>query len=254
MEDLLFSYADPAQSPVRRKVIRLIEVATGQRELKEMYLDNQRHPVPSESFWQAAVRRLRLDVTYNPAALACMPKTGLSWWWQPSLWVLDASSSVGSSRRCVRLPRLDQCRSAARPEVRDFVLPVDFAETEAARETNLRSRALARSHLDKGGCVVVFPAGGVSTAPDRLGRKPAVDAPWQPFTPNSSSAPRRPSSPSVSTPEQPAVPDRQPRQPELRLSLIFHEVRNRIGTAFPVAVGMPIRLPSSPISRTGTRW
>ena len=60
MEDLLFSYADPTHSPVRRKVIRLIEVATGQRELKEMYLDNQRHPVPSESFWQAAVRRLRL--------------------------------------------------------------------------------------------------------------------------------------------------------------------------------------------------
>ena len=28
----------------------------------------------------------------------------------------------------------------------------------------------------------MFPAGGISTAPDRLGRERATDAPWQPFT------------------------------------------------------------------------
>jgi putative hemolysin len=243
MEDLLFSYADPAQSPVRRKVIRLIEVATGQRELKEMYLDNQRHPVPSESFWQAAVRRLRLDVTYNPATLACMPKTGPV--------VVVANHPYGVLDGIVISWLIEKVRSdflvltnavlLRAPEVRDFVLPVDFSETEAARETNLRSRALARAHLDKGGCVVVFPAGGVSTAPDRLGRKPAIDAPWQPFTAQL-----------IQRSKATVVPFCFHGQNSrlfqiashvsltLRLSLIFHEVRNRIGTAFPVAVGMPI--------------
>ena len=67
------------------------------------------------------------------------------------------------------------------PEVQGFILPIDFSETEEARKTNLASRAAARAQLEKGGVVVVFPAGAVSTAPDKLGRKPAVDGRWQPF-------------------------------------------------------------------------
>lgn len=43
------------------------------------------------------------------------------------------------------------------------------------------ARAAARAKLEAGGAVVVFPAGAVSTAPDRLGLRPAIDARWQPF-------------------------------------------------------------------------
>ena len=67
------------------------------------------------------------------------------------------------------------------PEAAGFILPVDFSGAEGAEKTNLASRAAARAHLAKGGAVVVFPAGGISTAPDKLGRKPAVDGRWQPF-------------------------------------------------------------------------
>ena len=76
MDKYLFSYAAPSDPPVKRGIIRLVERATGQPELKRLYVQNQRHPRAHESFWQAAVRSLALDVRYDAAALAHVPKTG----------------------------------------------------------------------------------------------------------------------------------------------------------------------------------
>ena len=76
MDKYLFSYADASDPPVKRGLIRLVERATGQPKLKRMYLENQRHPRPGESFFGAAVRKLDLDVRYDADALDSIPKTG----------------------------------------------------------------------------------------------------------------------------------------------------------------------------------
>ena len=130
---------------------------------------------------------------------------------------------------------------ARAPEAAGFILPVDFSGTEDAERTNLASRAAARAQLAKGGAVVVFPAGAISTAPDRLGLKPAVDGPWQSFV-----------SQLIQRSNATVVPiwfgGQNSRlfqiashvSPTLRLSLIFHEVKARIGATLPVVVGAPI--------------
>ena len=80
------------------------------------------------------------------------------------------------------------------PEAAAFILPIDFSGAEEAERTNLASRAAARAHLAKGGAVVVFPAGAISTTPDKLGLKPAVDRPLAAVRlASSSSVPKRPS-------------------------------------------------------------
>ena len=243
MEDYLFSYAEPSDPPVKRKLIRLVERATGQPYLKRLYLDNQRHPRARESFWQAAVRSLALDVKYSQAALARIPRTGPL--------VVVANHPYGVLDGLVISWLVEKARSdfvvltnavlLRAPEVRDFVLAIDFAGTPEATATNLASRAAARAMLERGGCVVVFPAGGVSTAPDRFGLRPAVDAPWQPFV-----------SQLIQRSRATVVPiwfgGQNSRlfqiashiSQTLRLSLIFHEVRTRIGTSLPVAIGAPI--------------
>ena len=120
------------------------------------------------------------------------------------------------------------------------MLPVDFAGTEEATRTNLASRAAARRHLDAGGCVVVFPAGAISTAPDRLGRQRAVDGPWQPFTAQLIQRSRATVVPICFEGQNSRLFQIASHvSPMLRLSLIFHEVRSRIGTAMPVAIGEP---------------
>jgi putative hemolysin len=243
MDDLLFSYADPSTPRFKRHVIRLIERATGQPKLKRIYFENQRYPRPGESFWQATVRHLALDIEYSRDILATMPKFGPV--------VVVANHPYGVLDGLVIGWLVEKVRSdfliltnavlMRAPEIRDFVLPVDFAETEEARQTNLRSRTRARQHLAQGGCVVVFPAGAVSTAPDRLGRRPAVDAPWGSFAPQLIQRARATVVPIwFSGQNSRLFQIASHLSVTLRLSLIFHEVKNRIGTTLPVAIGDPI--------------
>lgn len=243
MDDLLFSYAHPDTPVLKRKLMRLVELTTGQRKLKKIYLEHTRDPRPSESFFQSAVRRLALDVRFDPWALAQLPRTGPL--------VVVANHPYGVVDGIVISWLMEKVRRdflvltnavlLRAPELQASVLAVDFSPTPEALQTNLGSRKAARQHLRGGGCIIVFPAGGVSTAPDRLGRRPAVDARWQPFTAHL-----------VQMAAATVVPICFPGQNSrvfqiashlsqtLRLSLIFREVKNRIGTVLPVAIGAPI--------------
>ena len=243
MSDVHFTYADPTFPLAKRALIRAVEILTGQPKLKRLYLENRRNPVEGESFFSATVRRLELDVRFDAAALAKIPAFGPC--------VIVANHPYGVLDGIVMGWLIEKVRRdfvilthallLAAPEARGFLLPVDFSETPEARATNLATRSEARRRLEEGGCVVVFPAGGVSTSPDKLGRAPAVDAPWQLFTAQL-----------IQRSNANVVPlffgGQNSRMFQiashvnqaLRLSLIFKEVHDRIGTALPIAIGEPI--------------
>ena len=243
MDKYLFSYAAAGDPPLKRGLIQLVERATGQPKLKRMYVHNQRFPRAGESFWQAAVRSLALDVRYDAGALAAVPRTG------PVVFV--ANHPYGVLDGIVMAWLVSKAREdflvlthivlARAPEAARFILPIDFSGTDEAQRNNLASRAAARAHLERGGAVIVFPAGGISTAPDKLGRKPAVDGRWQPFVSQLVQRSR-----AVVVPVWFGGQNGRLFQVAshlsltLRLSLIFHEVRTRIGAALPVVIGPPI--------------
>ena len=242
MENLLFSYADPTQPAVKRKLIQLIEGATGQRKLKRIYLDH-RQGSAGESFWSSAIRRLAIDVRVDWAALDRIPKTG------PVVVVANHPYGVLDGIAIAWLVErsrpdfliLTHAALLRAPEARTHLLAIDFSETPEALQTNIESRARARQHLEAGGCLVVFPAGAVSTAPDRLGRLPAIDALWRPFTAQLIQRAKATVVPVYFDGQNSRVFQIASHLSQtLRLSLIFHEVKKRIGTALPVVVGEPI--------------
>lgn len=65
------------------------------------------------------------------------------------------------------------------PEMEPYALPVDFSETREAVKSNLEVRREALRLIGEGTIIVVFPAGGVATAPRGFGR--AEDLPWKMF-------------------------------------------------------------------------
>ena len=60
-----------------------------------------------------------------------------------------------------------------------YSLPVDFSETKEALKNNIAVRHEAVRLLKEGVTIVIFPAGGVATAPKGFGR--ARDLPWKMF-------------------------------------------------------------------------
>jgi putative hemolysin len=234
-----FSYAAPDDPRLKRSIIRLIERMTGQPYLKWVYEDNRANPVPGESFWSAAVRRLELKLDYNREALAAWPKEGPL--------VVVANHPFGVLDGLIICQIVSEVRADFRvltnavllraEEVKSFLLPVDFAETEEALKTNLKTRAEAKNHLMKGGCLIVFPAGGVSTTPT-IWHKRAVDAEWKNFTARMISQAKSPVAPIFFGGQNSRLFQLASHiSMTLRLSLLFKEVHDRIGSVIQIRVG-----------------
>ena len=86
-------------------------------------------------------------------------------------------SIIGKIRRDYKIITHQVLRQA--PAVKDKILPIDFSETETALQTNLETRRAAQQHLKEDGVVIIFPAGGISLAPNFIG--PAFDSEWKTF-------------------------------------------------------------------------
>ncbi len=178
-----FTYSTPHQSFGQRFVIQVIEKMTGQIKIWNLYRDyTMEDPSLHENFWDAAVKKLNINVNYSSEKLAAIPKTGaLVVVSNHPYGVLDGLVITQLMKR-VRpdfkvLTNSVLCKA---PEAADDLLPIDFAETPDAMALNLATRKKAREILKSGGCIVVFPAGGVSTIPTWKD-KVAQDTAWQPF-------------------------------------------------------------------------
>lgn len=234
-----FSYADPTDPALKRLFIRIIERVTGQPYLKHLYEENRANPTPGEEFWDAAIRKLELNVKLNEDGLAKWPKEGpLVIVANHPFGVLDGliiCSIVSRVRKDFRV--LTNAVLLRAEEVKTFLLPVDFAETEEALKTNLRTRAEAKSHLMKGGCLVVFPAGGVSTTPT-IWHKKAVDTEWKNLTARLIAQAKACVAPVYFAGQNSRLFQLASHiSMTLRLSLLFKEVHDRIGTDVNVRIG-----------------
>ena len=237
-----FSYATPEDPRLKRMIIRLIERVSGQPYLKWLYDQHRTNPVPGENFWDAAVRKLELQLRYNEEGLASWPRTGpLVVVSNHPFGVLDGlviCHLVAKVRTDFRV--LTNSVLYRAEEIREFLLPIDFSETEEALKTNLKSRAAAKAHLTKGGSLIVFPAGGVSTTPT-VWHKRAVDTEWKTFTARLITQAKAPVAPVFFAGQNSRLFQLASHvSMTLRLSLLFKEVHDLIGSELPIRVGAAI--------------
>lgn len=237
-----FSYATPDDPRLKRLLIRAVERMTGQPHLKRLYDKHQQNPRAGESFWEASIRQLELKVVCNENALQAIPSTGsLVIVANHPFGVLDGlviSYLTSKVRRDFRV--LTNSVLYRAHEIRNHLLPIDFAETKEALDTNLKTRAEARTFLMRGGCLVIFPAGGASTAPKPWSRR-AVDAEWKSFTARLISQAKTPVVPVFFAGQNSRLFQIASHiSMTLRLSLFFKEVYDKIGSEIRVQVGAVI--------------
>ncbi len=231
-----FTYADPGDAGWRRAAIRAIEAVTGKRRLRRLY---ERHLADADpDFWGSSVRRLRLRLDYDGERLQALPATG------PCVVVANHPYGVLDGLMIGHLVqgRRSDFRIVANgiltrsAEAAPYIYPIDFADTAAARATNLRSRKAALAWLQEGGVLVVFPGGTVSTSPRGFGA--AVDPFWKPFTARLIHAARAPVLPFCFTGQNSRLFQLASQiSLTLRLALLFHEVANKIDSRQRIEIG-----------------
>lgn len=239
MGKTIFTYASQDDGVMRQMLIRSVEVLTGRRHLERLYTEYRSHPAPRPEFFDAAVRTLGLQLSLDPAALTAIPQEGPV--------VLVANHPYGVLDGIVMCHLISKIRPDFRvlansvlwkaEEMQRCLLPIDFSASKEALRTNVRSRQEARRFLVQGGAVVVFPAGAVSTTPSLFSAR-AQDQRWGTFTAQLVHRAQAPVVPLYFEGQNSALFQWASHLHEaLRLSLLFREVKERIGTRLGVQVG-----------------
>jgi putative hemolysin len=233
-----FTYASDEVGPLSRVVIRIVERLTGQPKIRRIYERYTTRGRPPELFWADAVEALKLNIRSNRAPVDSIPRTGPV--------VIIANHPFGVVDGVILCWMAAQVRSDYKimthrvlhqaPEVSDHIIPVDFSGTRAALENNVASRRAARELLAAGGVLIVFPSGGVALSDGMRGA--AVDLEWKTLTAGLVLGSRADVLPIFfcgqnSRLYQIAGNIRQ----TLKLSLLFHEVSNKIGKTIEIRVG-----------------
>jgi putative hemolysin len=237
-----FTYSTEDQPLLQRAVIQAIEKIGGQRRLKKLYDEHQAGTEAGEDFFDAAIRVLRIKADYDAPALARVPAEG------PVVFIANHPYGVLDGIMLAWLARkvrpdtkvLANSVLCQAPDAAGSLLPVDFAGTREAQETNVRSRLAAQTWLRDGHAIGIFPGGGVSTSERPLGG-PAVDLPWAPFTAKLIRAARATTVPVFFVGQNSRLFQLASHLSlTLRLSLVFRETARRVGSGVTLRVGEPI--------------
>lgn len=176
------SYANPRQPALTRWVIHSIEGMSGRDRYAALYDFWRRQVVPSgERVFSRMLDlidvRIRTADQWPPAPLPDTPLVivanhpfGIG----DGIAVLSLVEQLGRPFRVMIHKDLLKIR-----EMEPYSLPIDFSETKDALKNNMAVRHEAVRLLREGVTIVVFPAGGVATAPKGFGR--ARDLPWKMF-------------------------------------------------------------------------
>jgi putative hemolysin len=233
-----FSYASAEVGPFSRVIIRIVERLTGQPRIRRLYEHYTERKRPPELFWHDAVEALQLTIRSNRPPAGCLPATGPV--------VVIANHPFGVVDGVILCWMAAQIRKDYKimthrvlhqaPEVRDHIIPIDFSGTRAALENNVAARRDARDLLAAGGVLIIFPSGGVALSDGMRGA--AVDLQWKTLTAGLALGGGADVLPVFfcgqnSRLYQIAGNLRQ----TLKLSLLFHEVSNKIGKTIEIRIG-----------------
>jgi putative hemolysin len=176
------SYANAGQPPLKRWFIRSVEGLSGRDRYARLYDIWKREIAPTKD--NIFTRMLGLidvgldiDSAWPPAGL---PDTPLVIVANHPFGIGDGIAALSLAERLGRPFRVMIHKDLLKiPDMAPYSLPIDFSETKEALKNNLAVRAEALKLLKEGVTIVVFPAGGVATAPRGFGK--AQDLPWKMF-------------------------------------------------------------------------
>ena len=188
---------------------RLLERLSGRGKLEQIYREVKAEPFDLGNFFTRALELSAIETEFTTGEVRGIPVTGpLIFFGNHPYGLIDGMIMcrlAAHTRGEFRI--LLHARLCQDPDLAPYFLPVDFEETKAAVRANIATKRAALDTLRRDGTLIIFPGGGVATAPGGFGI--ARELPWSTFVAkliHQSHATRCRCS---SMPEQPAVPHRK---------------------------------------------
>jgi putative hemolysin len=234
------SFANDDDPPLKREFIYLLERLAGRDYFAPLYDQWRRETVPKG---QQVIRPLlglidvQLEVNAREWPPRLAPERPIVLVANHPFGILDGIAAMTLAEDLGRpFKVLINMELMKVPELRPYSLPIDFRETRDAQATNLRTRNEAIRLLGENSTIIVFPAGGVATAPTPYGR--AVELPWKIFTARMLQASRASVLPVYFEGQcGPLLHLASRVSMTLRLSMLIREFRRSVGRRLVVRVG-----------------
>ena len=178
------TYSDTFDNPIKRLIIRMIELVTGKIKIvRRIRAFEKLDPPKGQAFWPATMKTMGIDLQTPQEQIDNIPPEG------PVVLVANhphglvdgmiLADIIGRRRNDYRiltrslLTGIDE--SAAK-----YMISVPFPHEPDAQKKMLDMRNAARNHLAQGGVIALFPSGTVAASQTLFG--PAIEAEWNVFT------------------------------------------------------------------------
>lgn len=182
MEKIDFTYASKAEHNfAQRLLIKTIENITGKRKLEKLYKNYSPDNDSPINFWSDILKIMDIGVKNKSLEPLSFPKKG------PLLVIanhpfgiidgLILCSLISTRRSDFKIITHETLKFI--PQLEKYILPVDFSDKKEARILNIKTSKKAITHLKDKGALIIFPAGGVSTAKNL--KSAAEDDDWKLF-------------------------------------------------------------------------
>ena len=176
------SYAGSARTRAGRAMIRIMENATGRRQLIRRARGYEKEVGAGACFFDVMAARYGLSLDVVGGSLSNIPRDG------PLVVIANHPYGLLDGLTLGRI--LSRTRSDFRimansvfnraPDLNRHLLPICFDGSKEALTHNLATRRTALDYLGQGGAIGIFPGGTVSTGA-RLFSRP-LDPSWRSFT------------------------------------------------------------------------
>jgi len=235
------TYSSPEDTWLKSQLIQLLEYSTGRSTLEKKLTKIVNADPSINEIWGMMIDELDIKLEVNWDKFDQLPTNGPL--------ILIANHPFGVVDGIIMAHLASQIRPHFKALVNEVLcredyinscfLPVDFRNTKQAIEINLNSRKLALKYLKEGGTIVIFPAGGVSTATAPF--KKAEDFEWKRFVLKM-----------IEKTNATVLPIHFKGQNSqlfqvaswvhlnLRYGLLLNEVKNKIGKEINVTIGEPV--------------
>lgn len=178
------TYSNTFDSPVKRNIIRVIELLTGKIHIaRRVRHFEKQDTVKGQAFWRATLNVMGIDLLTPTTQLNRIPKTG------PVIFV--ANHPHGLVDGMILADLIGRVRDDYRILTRSlltgidegaasYMIPVPFPHEPDAQKKMVDMRRAAMDHLKAGGLVALFPSGVVASSDSLMGS--AVEREWNVFT------------------------------------------------------------------------